>query len=83
MSEKVAWQDTAREDCWDGYAMSKRLSKSGKALQVVTRDWNNEPITVWIPLAAIHDDSEVWEPHQDGQLVIPLSLAEEKRLAPL
>jgi hypothetical protein len=35
---------------------------------------------VWIPQALISDDSEVWEPGQEGDLVIPMWLAEEKGL---
>ena len=32
----------------------------------------------WIPQSAIHSDSEVWQPGQEGALVIPLWLAEER-----
>lgn len=35
---------------------------------------------VWIPQKLIHDDSEVWKPGDEGELVIPMWLAEEKGL---
>lgn len=35
---------------------------------------------VWIPQSQILDDSEVWKAADEGQLVIPMWLAEEKGL---
>lgn len=49
---------------------------SGKALLCVFDTGDEE----WIPKSQIDDDSEVWEEGQEGTLVIPLWLAEEKGL---
>lgn len=36
---------------------------------------------VWIPKSLVDDKSEVWAEGDEGELVIPLTLAEEKGLA--
>ncbi len=36
---------------------------------------------VWIPQSQIDDESEVWKAGDEGTLVIPLWLAEEKGIA--
>lgn len=72
-----SWADTPRDECWEGQAKGLRFSQTGKALEVgvaISGFFRK----AWIPLAAIHDDSEVYEPGHEGELVIPLSLAEEK-----
>ena len=47
-------------------ARALSFSKSGLALLVDLGD--REP--VWVPCSQIDDDSEVWEPGQEGTLVI-------------
>jgi len=54
---------------------SLQLSSSKLALYCEF-DGKNE----WIPVSKIHDNSEVWEPGQTGELVIPEWLAIEKGL---
>lgn len=49
-----------------GYAEVKR--ESDKAILVEIADIDTE--AVWIPKSVIHDDSEVWEDEQDGDLVV-------------
>lgn len=56
-------------------ARAIRKSSSGAAL-LVEIDGKNH----WIPQSQIHDDSEVWKPGDDGELVIPEWLAIEKEL---
>jgi len=52
-----------------------KKSASGAAL-LVEIDGKNH----WIPQSQIHDDSEVWKPEDEGELVIPEWLAIEKEL---
>ena len=58
---------------WKGQARGLRNSDSGLALLVEV-----DGETHWIPQQAIHEDSEVWRPGDEGELVIPQKLAEEK-----
>ncbi len=60
---------------WRGQARGIRNSDSGLALLVEVDD-----VTVWVPHAAIHEDSEVWRPGDKGDLVIPQEMAEKKGL---
>ena len=48
---------------------------SGKALLCVI-----EGEEMWIPKSQIHDDSEVWQEHDRGVLVITEWIAEQKGL---
>lgn len=58
---------------WEGEVTVIR--DSGKALLV---EYEGEE--VWIPKSQIDDDSEVWKEGQEGTLIIPYWLAEEKGL---
>lgn len=35
---------------------------------------------VWIPQSQIDDESQVWEPEQEGELVVSQWIAEQKKL---
>lgn len=58
---------------WRGQAEGLQWSDSGLALLVRV-----DGETHWIPDSAIHEDSEVYKPGTEGELVIPQRLAEEK-----
>ena len=57
------------------FCESIRVSSSGLALYC---DFGDSK--VWIPISQIHDNSEVWEEGQRGDIIIPLWLAKEKEL---
>ena len=56
---------------------ARAIRDSGKALLCVIE----EDVEAWIPKSQIDDDSDVREEGDEGTLVIPLWLAEEKDLA--
>ena len=71
MSKKVRSDDQVEfEDC-----TVVGESASGLALLIVISGRRE-----WIPKSCIHDDSECYEVGHQGTLVIPESLAVEKRL---
>lgn len=59
-----------------GSGKSLRVSKTGLALEVKFAD-----CTRWIPLSVIHDDSEVWQMGQEGNVVVSHSWADSKGLS--
>lgn len=62
----------ARE-LWRGQAETIRETPKAILVEVEGEEF-------WIPKSQIDDESEVWQDDQEGELVIPLWLAEEKGL---
>lgn len=56
-------------------AVTEVIAETDKAILCVVDDED-----VWIPISQIDDASEVWEYGDEGTLVIPRWLAEEKGL---
>jgi hypothetical protein len=50
--------------------------QTDKAICVDAYEVEQGPI--WIPKSQVHDDSEVWKPDQDGDLVVSDWYAEKK-----
>lgn len=65
----------SRKDCVEIQDVTVKRETEAAILVVV------EGEEIWIPKSQIHDDSEVYEKDTEGQLVIPLWLAEAKGLA--
>ena len=58
-----------------GECESTLESKSGKAILCTGGLLEKQK---WIPKSQIHDDSEVWKPHQEGELIVSTWLAEQE-----
>ena len=54
---------------------AKCLRATAKAILVTAPELKGE---VWIPQSAVHDDSEVWKPGQEGRLVVLEWFAEKE-----
>lgn len=62
-----------------GPARAIRESESGKALYVACKEApKGSKKGIWVPLSAIHDDSDIYEPGHSGKLVIKYWFAEQK-----
>lgn len=60
-----------------GHAVYLRRCQSGKSFMAKTDDHGEINIPDW----AVHDDSEVWKPGDEGELIVLEKWAEDKGYA--
>lgn len=59
-----------------GYGRSLYVTE--RAIKIYLNEYDDE---VWFPHTHIHDDSEVWEAGQEGEVVVTKWIAEQKGYA--
>jgi len=57
---------------------TRGVRETDRALLVMLADGEEK----WIPKSVIHDDSEVYEPHDEGELVVKAWFAEKEDMNP-
>lgn len=72
--QRGMWMDLAEEKL---YRIQAKVQKeTEKAIQIRTEEGDE----AWIPKVLVDDKSEIWKEGDEGELAIPINIAEEKEL---